>query len=353
MNAPQGFAATASGPDTTATDEIPDFATLAADPEIAPLLNFEPVVRKVKRPDGWTPELQRELIARIASTGTLQSAVWQMGKHATGAEALYKVPGAASFRASWDAAVIMGRRRNGLDSNPPYAGPVPGIQRRALARALPAEPEQLNDNGLPVDEEQMWDLVHNLGARFSRKVVAEREARLAGEIVAADFYLRQITFLEVMLDLTAKRLGWDAAEMLRELRCGEHHVTNIVSTPLADWLDRARRIWWSQEGEPDRPPHPDVRFLQRHSTGDGECSTYVDQHAYGALTTPARGYTKEQWAEMSHEEQRLARARQYERDAAEQMEWEARARAQSEAWRAGVNESTEAKTNDGEADALA
>ena len=45
--------------------EIPDFATLAADPEIAPLLAFEPVVRKVQRPDGWTPEL-RQWQARIA-----------------------------------------------------------------------------------------------------------------------------------------------------------------------------------------------------------------------------------------------------------------------------------------------
>jgi hypothetical protein len=85
-------------------DEIPDFETLAADPEIAPLLAFEPVVRKVKRPDGWTPDLQRELIARLAATGTLQQAVWQMDKHATGAEALYKVPSAHAFRMSWDAA---------------------------------------------------------------------------------------------------------------------------------------------------------------------------------------------------------------------------------------------------------
>ena len=41
MNAPQGLAAPASGTD------IPDSATPAADPEIAPLLDFEPVVRKV------------------------------------------------------------------------------------------------------------------------------------------------------------------------------------------------------------------------------------------------------------------------------------------------------------------
>ena len=111
-------------------DDIPPFAELAADPEIAPLLNFEPVPRKVKRPDGWTPELQRELVARIAHTGTLQAAVWQMGKHATGAEALYKVADARTFRLSWDAAIIIGRRRNGPNSRPPYAGPVPGIQRR-------------------------------------------------------------------------------------------------------------------------------------------------------------------------------------------------------------------------------
>ena len=112
-------------------------------------------------------------------------------------------------------------------------------------------------------------------------------------------------------------------------------------------------MWWAEEGEPERPSHPDVRFLERHRSADGDYTTATDQHAYGATTTPARGYTKEQWAEMSSEGQRLARARQFELDAAEQMEWEARARAQCEAWRAGVNESTEAKTNDGEADASA
>src|SRR3954462_2654378 len=110
---------------------IPTFAELSADPEIAALLDFEPVVRKVKRPDGWTPDLQRELIARLAHTGTLQQAVWQMGKHATGAEALYKRPGADSFRAAWACALALGRRRNGLDARPPYAGTVPGITRRS------------------------------------------------------------------------------------------------------------------------------------------------------------------------------------------------------------------------------
>ena len=38
------------------------------------LLHFEPVVRKVKRPDGWTPDLQRQLIALIAQSGSVQVA---------------------------------------------------------------------------------------------------------------------------------------------------------------------------------------------------------------------------------------------------------------------------------------
>jgi hypothetical protein len=154
MSAPEGSAAPASG---TANDDIPSFEELAADPEIAALLDFEPVVRKVKRPDGWTDELQRELIARIAYAGTLQAAVWQMSKHATGAEALYKTPGVDSFRAAWDAAIAIGRRRNGLDSLPPFRGEVPGITRRTSSRSRPdAGPlpgQVMNEHGEWEDED--------------------------------------------------------------------------------------------------------------------------------------------------------------------------------------------------------
>ena len=323
MNAPQGLAAPASGTD------IPDFSTLAADPEIAPLLDFEPVVRKVKRPDGWTPELQRELIARIASTGTLQSAVWQMGKHATGAEALYKVPGAETFRQSWDAAIAIGRRRNGLDSSPPFSGPVPGIQRRP-PRGAPVEPEP----ELEMDEDHKWDLMQSIAGKFMQKVAAERQARLAGEIVAADFYLRQITFIEVMFDLTATSLGFDPSEVLSELRRGKHDIREIAGTGFSGWLDASRRIWWAEEGEPERPSHPDVRFLERHRSAEGDYSTATDQHATGATATPARGYTQEQWAQMGHEEQKRARQRQFDQDAEKQRAWEAKARRDYEERRA-------------------
>ena len=324
MDARQGSAAPPSG---TSLPDIPDFATLAADPEIAPLLNFEPVVRKVKRPDGWTPDLQRELIARIASTGTVQSAVWQMGKHATGAEALYKTPAAVSFRTSWDAAIIIGRRRNHLDSSPRFAGAVPGIQRRGSARDLPPEPPPEPT----LSDDQKWDLLQNIATKFMKKVAAERQARLAGQVVAADFYLRQVTFIEVMFDLTATRLGFDPGDVLRELRRGKHPQRDIVATSFSEQLDRSRRSWWAAEGDPERPAHPDVRFVREHKDAQGNYLTQQDDGGTGATTTPARGFTAERWKEMTTDEQRHARMRQYEEDAAAQVEWEARARAEFEA----------------------
>ena len=108
-----------------------------------------------------------------------------------------------------------------------------------------------------------------------------------------------------------------------------------ISTPFSDWLDLCRRMWWAEEGEPERPPHPDARFLKRHdsgpwgSRGQEGYSTYVDDNATGALTTPARGYTQDDWAKLSNDEQRAARQRQFDEDAAEQRAWEAKANAEA------------------------
>lgn len=207
MKADKGPAAPASG-----FDEIPTFEELEADPEIAALLDFEPVPRKVKRPDGWTPELQRELIARIAATGTLQSAVWQMGKHATGAEALYKTPGAVSFRASWDRAVAIGRRRNGLDSQPPYLGDVPGITRRKSTTERPAasrsEGQLLNEYGDPEDEESYYRRAEEAKDHISNKM---RNARRLFLRDIAPEPARRAAF-EILTGFT---IDWDKAERLQ------------------------------------------------------------------------------------------------------------------------------------------
>ena len=288
----------------TDSPDIPDFATLAADPEIAPLLGFEPVTRKVRRPDGWTADLQRELIARLAATGTLQQAVWQMGKHATGADGLYKTPSAGSFRAAWDQAVVIGRRRQGLDSGPPHAGPVPGIQRRPPRGAFAPDPEPGPDED-SMDEDRRLELLDRLIAKFMLKVGQERTARLAGEVIAADFYLRQVTCLEVAFDLLAAGESIDAWERIHTFRRGGHDILEIADTLMSRMLDEARRRQWATMDEPPRPEHPPERYLTDH----GDHRTEAPEHTVGG-------------GPLSHDQQRQALAERHARDAEEQVRWE-------------------------------
>jgi hypothetical protein len=112
--------------------EIPDFATLAADPEIAPLLEFDPARRKVERPDGWTDDLQRELIARIAHTGSPGKACDAMDKNLSGAKHLYRAEGAGSFRQAWKAAIALAasRKRAERAATTRFMDDVPGVTRR-------------------------------------------------------------------------------------------------------------------------------------------------------------------------------------------------------------------------------
>jgi len=84
-----------------------------------------------------------------------------------------------------------------------------------------------------MSDDQKFELVSAIGALFMRKVAAERRARLAGEIVAADFCLRQVTFMEVLLDLSVDALGFDAHELLHELRRGAHGLFDIATTILS------------------------------------------------------------------------------------------------------------------------
>jgi hypothetical protein len=106
MNAPEGPAAPKDG-----TSEIPTFEQLAADPEIAALLDFEPVPRRFEREDGWTPALQRRFIAYLAWTGSPGKACDALGKRRSGIDKLAKLEGAASFRAAWARAVEIAQER--------------------------------------------------------------------------------------------------------------------------------------------------------------------------------------------------------------------------------------------------
>ena len=62
------------------------------DPEVEALLDFEPVPRKREVENGWTPELQRQFIARLARHGSATKACDEMAKNQTGIMKLYRSP---------------------------------------------------------------------------------------------------------------------------------------------------------------------------------------------------------------------------------------------------------------------
>src|SRR4030095_15497349 len=94
------------------------------------------------------------------------------------------------------------------------------------------------------------------------KVQQERTARLAGEVVAADFYLRQATWVEVVLDLAQQGRGIDTWTWLANYRRDGHSLFDIAETDFSRFLDLARRQVWSGEFERlDRPEHPPEAYL--------------------------------------------------------------------------------------------
>ena len=67
------------------------------DPEIEALLDFEPVPRKVAVEGGWSPEMQRAFIARLALHGSACKACEELDKNRIGATKLYRSPRGASL----------------------------------------------------------------------------------------------------------------------------------------------------------------------------------------------------------------------------------------------------------------
>src|SRR3954447_23813974 len=104
-------------------DDIPSFAELAADPEIAALLDFDPVPRKIDVPGGWGPDKQREFIARLATHGSKNKACTEMCMQATGMTKVQNSPGAQSFREAFNGAVALSMRRRAEKDAEEYVNP--------------------------------------------------------------------------------------------------------------------------------------------------------------------------------------------------------------------------------------
>jgi hypothetical protein len=268
-----------------------------SDPEIAALLDFAPVERKCERSGGWSADNQRSYIAGLARTGNVEQAADALGLTGNGAYQLRKKPDAAEFKAAWKAAVALHARRSGRA--PP----------RHASRPAPSAPE-------PASEEAAWEaFADSILVKYLLKLNQERRARLAGRVIEADFYVRQLTWLEVALDC-----GGNAYKLIKELKRGGRHAGEIVATPMSVLLDDIRRAYWKEEGGPERPP------LSPLGLHDGEISTGLPMECQ---YDRERDGDYRQWPRRREERETLA--------AEAQRAWEEKARADAAAWRARVD----------------
>jgi hypothetical protein len=279
------------------------------DPEVEALLHFAPVVRRCRRHDGWTPEAQRGFIVALARLGTVWEAAIAVGRTESGAYKVRTSAGAEAFAAAWDGAVALYHRRNPRPEpkgRPSRGEILSGTGRKPWpgpdAAPPPPDPEEEDR-----EKEAMFDSILE---KYVLKLAAERNARLDGQIVAADFYVRQLSWLEVVLDL-----GGRGPQLLGLLQQGHVHPGRIVATPMSLLLDQARRLLWNEAGEPERPEPPE---LGRH----------VDGLAFGPRLECQRdcgdGLTEAAWRRRQSERESLA--------AEAQRVWEEKAAAEAAAW---------------------
>lgn len=250
-----------------------------------PLLDFAPVPRR-HRHDGWTPRRQRGFIAALAETGSVSLAAAAVNMAPEGAYSLRRQPGAEEFREAWDAALDHGAEIvDGAALERSIHGvPVPifqggkqvgerrvfnerltmfllqhrkpgkyGHAQRGDLRAEDAKrAEQIRAETIERHDEWMDRLSRLYGARIGQ----ERQARLEGNVIAADFYLRQLTHMEVLLELGGggKYLLWWADGGNGSGEDPPHNSgRKIAATEITEHLDALRREGWAETDEPDRP----------------------------------------------------------------------------------------------------
>lgn len=264
--------------------------------------DFTPVPRRYRH-DGWTAERQRAFIDALAATGSVSRAARRINMSSEGAYYLRRQPGAEEFRAAWDAALDHGvqqlvdialeRAFEGVPIPIFYKGEQCGEKRWyndrllmfMLKHHLPArydptplprgtlhpdtiareaaencpvcrerrEAEEAAANLPPGEspEDKAW-LDRTLKA-YLLKVQSERQHRLAGEVVAADFTLRQLTHIELILDCGGEGMALiDAwANPARADGKPERWASGI-----SRMLEEMRRGVWAEMGDPPRPALP-------------------------------------------------------------------------------------------------
>ena len=248
-----------------------------------PLLDFWPVPRKYRH-DGWTPDRQRAFIAALAETGAVSLAAKAVNMSPEGAYYLRRQPGAEEFGKAWESALDLGtdivdgnaleRSAHGVAVPIFHKGEQVGerrvynerltmflLQHRrpekyGAAKCGPYEAgEQERAESIRAETMERHDeWLERLSNLYGGRIRMERTSRLAGDVVAADFYLRQLTHMEVLLEL-----GGGGKHLLYWANGNEgagpaaDHSKAVYGTDVTQMLDGHRRAGWAAAGEPDRP----------------------------------------------------------------------------------------------------
>jgi hypothetical protein len=277
------------------------------------LLEFEPVPRSNDRIDGWNEDNQRAFIAMLATTGSPHRAAKALGKAPKGATRLREAEGSGSFNAAWDRALAIAARNGTLKISKAVAEAAARsaepLAKSSRLRGFEPEPEP------EMSDDDKLQLIERLFYKWLGKVEQEREARVVGEVVAADFYLRQVTFFEITFDLMCEGLVEDAWSIMSGLRRGGEHITRIAATPMSQILDAKRRELWEKMGKPDRPEYPPARYL-------------LSKLNY-SVASEHQALSEEDKQLPPRDQERLFKAMQ-EEEAQRQAEWESRAQSRRE-----------------------
>lgn len=217
--------------------------------------------------------------------------------------------GSAGFNAAWDRALAIAARNGSLKISKAVTDAAAKSAEPIASRSRPSDFEP-DESEPKMSEEDKLQLIESLFYKWLGKVEQEREARLAGEVVAADFYLRQATFFEVTFDLMCSEFGQDAWAIMSNLRRGGHRVLQIAATPMSQILDAKRRELWAAMGEPERPEHPPARYLLSKLNF--------------SLQSEEQALSEEEKELPPRDQQRLFKA-MHEEEAAAQAAWEANA----------------------------
>jgi hypothetical protein len=251
---------------------------------LRPALDFNPVPRKHKRHDGWTAKRQRGFIEALARTGSVTRAAAAVNMAKEGAYQLRLHPDAAEFRAAWERALDYGTHI---------------LSDAALDRAIHGVPVPIMHEGKQVAERRtfnerltMWQLQHRMPERFGKpgregtkapetsareqweadledrkrvleimlihyrnRVQMEREARAEGDLDNADFYARQLTHIEILIECGGRTM--DLMDIANGRRDPERPWLDgddkeRRTSPLTKMLAAARTAAWqgAKDGKP-------------------------------------------------------------------------------------------------------